>query len=156
MSGLKCGDYGGEITVNPIFFKLCRLFLICRRRRLLKAAHNLPILLPRPRYLLIVVKQAKNVCIVSQIIGSGRCFGNFLVFYWFFAATAAVSLLGCLEKFLVQIERLFYVEKNYIKRTFRGKFIGGGGQIRASCPTVSLLWAACTTTAANVTNSSFK
>ena len=52
--------------------KLRRLFLICRRRGRLKAAHNLPILLPRLRYLLTIVKQAKMLCNDMQRIGGGR------------------------------------------------------------------------------------
>ena len=42
-----------------------------------------------------------------------RCFDNFRRF----------------KKFIVQLEKLFYVDKNGMKLTFRGKFIGSGGQM---------------------------
>ena len=47
--------------------------------------------------------------------------------------------------------------QNCLKRAFRGKFIGGGGQMRAQDKKVNCIWAASTATAAaNVTNTSFK
>ena len=47
--------------------------------------------------------------------------------------------------------------KNDMKRAFREKFIGGGGQMGANEKKVSLFWAASTAAAAaNLTNASFK
>ena len=48
-----------------------------------------------------------------------------------FAAKATVCLSGCFEKFPELIEKMFFMSKNDMKRTFRGKFIGGGGQTGA-------------------------
>ena len=45
--------------------------------------------------------------------------------------------------------------KNDIQQAFKRKFIGDWGQRGAKGKIVSLLWAACTAAAANVTNDSF-
>ena len=57
-----------------------------------------------------------------------------------FAATAAAWISGCFEKFLVQIERLFHVEKMTCYALLEKKFIGREGQMGAEEKKVSFLY----------------
>ena len=153
MSGLKCGDNGGEIAKNL----LMRLFLICRRRRRLKLAPNLTILFPRPPELLNIVNQAKNCCAMTCRWSAAAAVTKSTRICRYFAdfrGDGGRLPLRVAQKVHFHTSEVDFWRKNDMKRAFREKFNGGGGQMRANKKKASLLWAA--STAANVTNARFK